>query len=785
MADATIVRRWEIALAGSSLSVEAPAPDTLRIALLPDGAPPHQTWSIDPTPADLAACALAFRETAAHVQLSTPALTVTLSRDAGTLAVARADESVVIEGITLARLDPDPDRDGKTLRWSSILATDARVFGGGERTGPLNKRGRTLTFWATDALPDHDATTDAMYQSVPFLITLTDGLAHGIFFDSSTRATADIGAMASGELAYQTCGTDLVTYLFAGPTLADVLRQFTAITGRMPPLPRWALGNQQSRWSYSSAEEVLAITARYRQERIPCDALHLDIDYMDGYRDFTWNAERFPDPAGIIRSLAEQQMRVVTVVDPGIKVDAQYPVYREGAERGYFVHTAEGDIFEGWVWPGRSAWADFGQSAVVAWWGDLHRELVAAGVAGIWIDMNEPTQADMFAPPDIHIPHGATLPLDTIHHTRYGPVSHAEFHNAYAIEMARATYEGLARLAPQQRPFVLTRAAGAGSQRFAAVWNGDTTSSWEHLGMAVQLNLGVSLSGFAMTGGDIGGFWSDATPALLVRWTQLGALLPLCRNHSAIRTARQEPWAFGEPYTSVCRAAIELRYRLLPYLVTLAHEASRSGAPFLRPLAWIAPRHVPSLMCDTEFLLGDDLLAAPVLEPDAVERRVVLPPGAWYAWQTDELYAGAQEITVPVGLETIPLFVRSGAIVPLASVTQSTEEAPTDPLQLHIYLSHSGQSASAELWDDDDHPQAEQRGTFAQHHIEASWNDDGLLTVAMDRVGGSFRLRYPGVQIQLHLPVGYDAQPLADNAGNMSTQDTFTRRFLVMSRGSY
>jgi alpha-glucosidase len=325
---------------------------------------------------------------------------------------------------------------------------------------------------------------------------------------------------------------------------------------------------------------------------------------------------------------------------------------------------------------------------------------------------------------------------------------------------------------------VLTRAAGAGSQRYAAVWNGDTTSSWAHLRLATTLNLGAGLSGFALTGGDVGGFWEDTTPELLARWTQLGALLPFCRNHSAINTVRQEPWAFGEPYTSVCRAAIELRYRLLPYFVTLAHEAARCGAPLARPLAWIAPQHRESLDCDDEFMLGDSLLVAPVLTEGAVERRVTLPPGEWFEWESDTLLAGRQAIVAPTPLERIPLFVRAGTILPLAGVTQSTQEQPTQPLELHVYLSHEGQSATAALWDDDDHPAAEQRGSFAAYTLHAAWHEGGVIEVAMTRTGGNHPFRYPGVDVHLHLALGATATEVPPQSPPL-VRDSFTRRFLI------
>jgi alpha-glucosidase len=767
---------WQRVTESGTLVVDAPADDILRIAFRPTDAPAHRTWFTAPSAAQLPLAQIAVDDHGEHIALHTARIQATISILPSWrphLRIVRQDGSAMQAEATIGHLDDE------RLCWASSLADGESVFGGGERTGPLNKRGRSMTFWTTDPAPEHGDLTDAMYQSVPFLISMVQGKAHGVFFDSPNRAAADIGKTHADELAYATVGADLVVYVFAGPTLADVLRQYTAITGRMSPVPRWALGNQQARWSYMTADDVLAIAAEFRARSIPCDAIYLDIDYMDGFRVFTWDPERFPDPAGMIRRLCEQHFRVVPIIDPGVKLDATYPVYREGEEHGYFVRTTSGSTFEGWVWPGRSVWVDFAQTAACVWWGEQHRALIEAGVAGIWTDMNEPTQADMWAPEGIRVPHGTTLPDDAMHSAAGEQIPHATFHNAYAIEMVRATREGLQSLRPEERPFVLTRAASAGAQRYAIIWNGDTTSSWEHLRLAVPLNLGASLSGFPMTGGDIGGFWGDTSPELLVRWTQLGAFLPFCRNHSARGTASQEPWVFGEPYTQACRVAIERRYQLLPYLVTLAHEAAQSGAPIMRPLGWIAPSDADSIACDDEFLVGDALLVAPVLDEGATSRSVLLPPGEWFAWDSDLLFQGNQRVSVPCGLDTIPVFVRSGTVLPLAVAAQHSGGITDQPLTLHVYVSAIGQSATMELWDDDDHPEAEQRGSFSVHQFQASWRAN-VISISMRRVRGWLTWRYPGCRVSVHLPPGWMAEPLDDaDDGSLMRGDTFSLRYRV------
>ncbi|HEY7342392.1 MAG TPA: TIM-barrel domain-containing protein [Ktedonobacterales bacterium] len=768
---------WRRITDSSRFVVAAVTDDIVRVAFMPANSQPHRSWSLAPSATAPRAVDVRIDDQGDHASLRTNALDVevTLPGDEESLdlVIARHDGSAVVSHATI-RLAAS-----RWPVWASALGESEVIYGGGERTGPLNKRGRSITYWTTDPLPDHGDQTGAMHQSVPLLIGLMDGKAHGIYFDVNERAEADMGKTQANVLTYIPESADLVAYVLAGPTLGDVLRQYTSLTGRMPMLPRWAFGNQQSRWSYRSADEVLTIASGFREHSIPCDVIYLDIDYMDGYRVFTWSPERFADPAGLIQTLREQRMRLVTIIDPGVKVDADYSVYQEGIAKRYFALAADGAPFQGWVWPGLSCWGDFAQPDMRSWWGDQHRDLIDAGVAGIWIDMNEPAQAGIFAPPSVKISHGETLPDEVLHGTPDDPITHARFHNAYGLEMARATFEGLRRLRPDERPFVLTRAATAGSQRYAIVWNGDSTSSWDNLRLAIPLNLGVGLSGFPMTGGDVGGFWQNTTAELLVRWTQLGALLPFCRNHSAMGTTRQEPWAFGEPYTRMCREAIERRYQLLPYLITLAHEATVNGAPMARPLSWSYPTHAASLGCDDQFLLGDGLLVAPVLDEGATSREVLLPPGEWFVWGSSELNAGDQWLLISVTLDTMPLYVRAGTILPLAAVAQSTDGMTDQPLTLHAYLTVNNQTATADVWLDDEHPLAEERGTFGLWRAAAAWQGDDL-TVTLERVSGQLTWPYPDCSIALHLPDGWTAT--SHDSQDDLRGDTFTARYHVTHR---
>lgn len=747
-------RSWSFSTDLGLLKITFFTADIVRIALRPQHALRYHRSFCLPDRRPLASLPTWSSQDATNIEMRTAHLVVSVLQGTSlNIDVARINQHRTYEPLLNCSIGINLQG---FLSSSFSLNEDDRIFGGGQRTGHLNQRGKQLSLWTTDPVPDHNDKTDAMYQSVPFFSMLSGSSMSGIFFDSSWQSAIDLGYTDPARIMYTTQDPEIVMYLFGGRTPDDVLEQYTWITGRPIALPRWSLGNQQSRWSYLSANEVRSVASQFREQEIPCDAIYLDIDYMDGYRDFTWNNQTFPHPAEFIRDLREQGFRIIPIIDPGVKVDADYAVYRAGLERGYFVRTHAGQPFEGWVWPGLSAWADFAREDVRTWWGDLHADFAAMGIEGIWDDMNEPSQAGMSAPPEIEIPFGATLPLDAQHGLPDTPIAHAEFHNAFGFEMTHATYDGLRRLNPDVRPFVLTRAATAGSQRYAVVWNGDNSSIWEHLRLAITMNIGLSLSGLPLTGFDIGGFWHDTTPELLVRFTQLGACMPFCRNHSSMGTDRQEPWAFGEPYTHIIRSAIELRYRLLPLLVTLAHETAITGMPMVRPIWW-NDRNNTLLDCEDEFLLGNDLIIAPVVDKAASERQIIFPSGEWFVFGTNDVvpspdYTKPNTYTVSVDLSTTPLFARAGSIIPMAPVVQHTAEPYTEPLELHVYLTATTKIAKGTVWDDDDHPDAINRGSFASYAYTATWEGDKVVC-HIRHTNGEFTSRYPAGRIVWHVPM--------------------------------
>jgi alpha-glucosidase len=625
---------------------------------------------------------------------------------------------------------------GEGVFCSRGLVEGEALYGLGEKAFGLNLRGRRLEMWNTD--PNVYAPgQDPIHLSIPMLVSLREGRAYGLFFDNPGRARFDLGQARPDRLSYEADSGELCVYLFAGPAIADVLERYTRLTGRMPLPPRWMLGYHQSRWSYYPEQQVRDLAAEFRRRHIPCDAIHLDIHYLDGYRVFTWDRDRFPDPPRLLADLRQQGFRTITILDPGVKVDPGYAVHDDGLAGDVFCKLPGGRRFTGPVWPGECFFPDFTAAQVRAWWGDLYEPLLAAGVAGFWNDMNEPA---IF---------GGEMPAPVLHSYEGQGACHSQVHNAYGLQMARASAEGVRRLRPHERVPIISRSGYAGLQRYALVWTGDNQSTWAHLRLGVSVCLNLGLSGVAFCGPDTGGFAGDCDGELLARWTQVSALTPFFRNHSALGTARQEPWVFGEPYESICRRWIELRYELLPYIYTAAWQASQTGLPMMRPLALAFPQDMRTYSLDDQFLLGDALLAAPIGRPGQRSRRVYLPGGDWYDFWTGQRQSGEVQAEAP--LERMPLYVRAGAALPLGPVLQHSGEWPPAALRLHIYAGE-GQSW---LYEDDGHSLAYRSGAFRQTHLKCE-TGHGVLTVH-HRVAGAFDPGYGRFEVTLH---GLETRPL-------------------------
>ena len=685
-------------------------------------------------------------------------------------------------------------RDG---RWAHAveLAPQDRLFGLGDKALTVDRRGHAVEMWNTDAY-QYQRGTDPLYKSVPFVLRLAEAGAVGLFYDSVPRTRLDLGAADATELRAEAEGV-LDLYVLAppagdpgsGPGQAPeplaVTRQLARLTGRTPMLPRWALGYHQCRYSYRTEAEVREVAREFRQRRIPCDTLYFDIHYMDGYRVFTWDREAFPDPDGLLADLRADGFTSVVIVDPGVKADdPDYAVYRQGAELDAYARYpdgedgAPGEVALGHVWPGLCAFPDFTRADVRDWWGGLHAELLAQGVDGIWNDMNEPAVFEVEHVDGSMDSEGTagTLPDDVRFALDGRGGSHLEAHNVYGMQMQRATHEGLARLAPERRPFTITRAAYAGAQRFGTGWTGDNSATWDHLRLAASTVLSLGVSGMPFTGADVGGFSGVPTGELLARWTQLGAFTPLFRNHSAIDTPRQEPWLFGEEVERVCREAIELRYRLLPVLYTALYQAATEGTPILRPLALVHPDD-PTVRSTAPlaFYCGPDLLVHPVVEAGQTEREIYLPEnaGGWVDLLTGERHAGRSTIWIETPLDRIPVFLRAGAVVPLAPVRQHTHE-PVDRLELHVVPAPG--THTSRLFDDAGDGHGYRHGDAWDGRLRLT--DDGTRVTLETEADGSFEPTWAAWDLVVH---GLDAAPASVTADGDVVQAVFEEGALRLS----
>jgi alpha-glucosidase len=613
------------------------------------------------------------------------------------------------------------------LRIDLPLAAEARVYGLGEKTGGLDKRGHTWSFWNTDE-PLQLPTRDPLYQSIPVAYLKSSHGVMTVFSDSPAQQYFDVGESDAGSFRIEAYDSQVDIYLRWDTALPDAVRAYGKLTGRMPLPPIWALGFHQCRYSYPDEPRVLAVAERMRRERVPCDVLYLDIHYMDGYRVFTWDPDRFPDPRRLVDTLKAQGFRVVVIVNPGVKVDPGFEVYQDGTEQDVYLRRTDGSTYVGVVWPGAAAYPDFTDQTARAWWTRHLATLLDLGVAGIWNDMNEPSDFSG----DRHYRCKFTVPDDLRARNDGREVDLGALHNVYANGMNGATREAFARLDPRPRGFVLTRAGYAGVQRHAAVWTGDNHSWWEHLAMSIPMHLGLSLSGVPFCGADTGGFQLNASPELFTRWVAASCLMPFFRVHSALDTLDHEPWSFGAEALDAVRAFIELRYQLLPYLYTLTEAACTDGTPVIRPLFWDWPDDPRVANRGDSFMLGDALLVAPVRERGVQERSVYLPAGGWYDFWSGEYHLGPKSVIADAPLDRLPLFQRAGSIVPYECVRQHTNENGDGVLHLLVAPSEPGNAsakANGRLYVDDGDGMAYLSGAYWRADVQLAADSVHIVTI--------------------------------------------------------
>ena len=610
------------------------------------------------------------------------------------------------------------------------LYPDERFIGLGEKTGDLDRRGGNYVNWNSD-VPNHGITSDPLYETFPFFVGIHSGLTYGLFLDNTHKSYFDFGATTDNQMSwFGADGGDMNYYFFGAQSVTEIIKDYTWLTGLMEMPPLWSLGYQQCRWSYMSAQEILDIAQTFRDHHIPADVLYCDIDYMDGFKIFTWNNETFPDPKAFIDKLKAMNFRLVTIVDPGIKIEQGYKQYDEGVDNNYFATYPNGEKYIAEVWPGRCHFPDFFRQDVRDWWGKSFTALTEPGVEGFWNDMNEPAAW------------GQNIPSIV----KFGDKFMPEVRNVYGMEMAKATYEGTRKILGNKRPFVLTRAAYSGTQRYSAVWTGDNSAYDAHMLLGQRLVNSLGITGMSMVGVDIGGFSGNPTPELMVRWNSLGVYTPMFRNHSQEGTVMREPWRWGAANEAIIKKDIEQRYKLLPYIYSSFYQSHQTGLPVSRTLAidYTFDDKVYNPSYQNQFFFGDSLLVAPAISTENTV-SVYLPKGNWYRVGTDEQYHGMQVYTVDAPLTDLPVFAKAGAILPMQNIIQSTNDKSDGELILHIW--NGTEANTFTYYEDDGLTYDYEQGSFYKRSITF---DPANKQVIFSEVEGNFESKYAQINLDLH-----------------------------------
>ena len=700
-------------------------------------------------------------ETAHQFAIATAYVICIVKRDGLKVNFYTPSKEVILEEDAGFHWEPNRLLNGNYVYCSKKIQKEEHFFGLGDKPADLDLKKKRLQNWNSDKY-GFEKDTDPIYRDIPFYYGMHHGRAYGIFFDNSYRKFFDFGYEDETVASFWADGGEMSYYFIQGPELMKVAERYAWLTGTPELPPMWALGYQQSKWSYFPESKVMDIANEFRSRKIPCDAIHIDIDYMDGFRCFTWDKTRFPDPGAMISTLKEQGFKVVPIIDPGIKVDPEYHVFRQGLEKNLFCKRSEGELMKGDVWPGLCCFPDFTKPETRLWWGTLFKELVNHGVQAIWNDMNEPT---VFGLVTFH---------DDVRHDHDGDnTSHRKVHNVYGTQMARATFEGLKKLLKEKRPFSLTRSGFAGVQRFSAVWTGDNIANWQHLWLANIQCQRLSISGVSFVGSDVGGFIGDPNGQLLARWIQLGVFHPMLRSHSSGDRGDKEPWVFGEKVEKIVRKYIELRYKLLPYIYTTFWQHSTNGTPMLRPLSFLDQSNVETHFRMDEFGFGDNLLLCPVAHPDSDGRWLYLPKGNWYGYWDEAFYDGGMEIWADAPLDTLPLYVKAVAVIHHYPVQHYVGEKKIETLSIHVY--HLEGEHTSVLFEDEGEGYGYARNEYnlVKFHVSG---DAKQLTIKRSVDHSGYATQYQSYDVYLH---GLPFNPIKSEVDGNKVELKYTKRSYV------
>jgi alpha-glucosidase len=623
-----------------------------------------------------------------------------------------------------------------------------KFIGLGEKTGDLDRAGKAYVNWNTDYF-GYGEEDDPLYMSTPFYIGLHQHRAYGIYFDNTHKTVFNFGASNNRFAYFSADDGDMDYYFIHDDSVDKIITAYTSLTGRMELPPLWALGFQQCRYSYYPDKEVITLANTFRDKEMPADVIYLDIHHMENYKVFTFDGKQFSDPKGMIRELKSKGFKVVVIMDPGLKAEEGYAPYEEAAEKNLLLKYPDDSIYEGQVWPGWCAFPDFTKPDTRSWWAEKMAFYTEAGVDGFWTDMNEMASWGQFTPNLIDF------------HYEGEQVSHRKARNIYGMQMARAAKEGSAILNPDKRPFVLTRAGFSGVQRYAAAWTGDNIATDELMLAGVRLVNSMGLAGLAFSGYDVGGFSGEATSALFARWMSIATFAPLYRAHSMINSNDAEPWAFGEEVEEISRNYMNLRYKMLPLIYSSFYKSTQTGLPIAKSLAIDHPfdNKIYETKFQNQYIFCDQLLIAPIKSTTEI-CKAYLPEGNWYYLFDDRQFIGKSEVYIDSPLNYLPVFVKGGAIIPLQSAVQHTEEPHDGLLRLHLYKGKG--ISSFELYEDEGEKLSYREGTYSQREIRL---DSDRGKIELKKAKGSMKSSFKKIKIYLH---GFDQNKIHYNG------DTFT-----------
>lgn len=639
-----------------------------------------------------------FIKTDKELTLSTEDMRVVINLEKFNYDIFRTDGSIIVKSV-----------QGKSYMslgdlWAvTRFKTSGDSFlGFGEKTAYLNHNGQYLQMWNADMYSEsYDAfrdpgvgpiegakeswfnlAHDPMYIDIPLYYHIpagNDGKASASFIDNGYHLRYNL--TVADTLSIVCDGGQMTEYFFAGPEIKTILSEYTELTGRMKAPPLWTIGHHQCRWYPYVEKDIKDLADNYRTKSIPNDVFWLDIDYMNGYRVFTWDNKKFPDPLRLSKEMNARGFQMVTIIDPGVKYDPGYKVYDEGLQRNLFCKTVSGKTFLCKVWPGLSAFPDFTRQEVRDWWaGWISSHTLGAGLGGIWIDMNEPAIEK--------------APREQMRFDRDGANwEHDRYHNQFGFLMAWGTEEGLRKARPGMRTFVLSRSGFAGIQRHSANWTGDNPITWGQFGVNIPMNCALGMCGQPFTGSDIR---SGEDEELFIRWYQYAIFYPFCRNHSG-----DYPWTYGDKAEKQIKKSIDFRYSILPYIYSCFIKSSLTGEPIMRPMVFDFQKDLSLRNTSDQFMFGNNILVAPIIEKGALSRKVILPEGNWYLYGKPGAIAGGKTITADAPIDVCPVYAREGSVIASIAPIQTTTDYKPKEIILNVYIPAGDGEWKSVLYEDD------------------------------------------------------------------------------------